>query len=425
MNHITRRAGARATGGLLALAILAAGCGRGTDRAPEQAQNVTTGNVTGEVTVWAMGEEGKALGAFVKDFESANPGVKVNVTAIGWDVAHDKITAAIAGGATPDVSMIGSTWSGELSKTGALDPTPPNLVDKSAFFPGAWQTVEVSGTAYGVPWYVETRVLYYRTDQAKKAGVQPPGTWQEFTAFARALKDKGGASKGFQQSYTLGASWQEVLPLIWQAGGEVVKDGKYTFDTPEALTALKHYESLFKEKLARTDTAEGAFPQNFIKGEVGGFFSGPWMIGVLNNDGGPEFKDKFDVAPYPKGPVSATSFVGGSAMAVFKKAKNRDAAWKFLQWLSEPKVQAKWYTTVKSLPAVQAAWQEPALTGDKQLAVFGEQLKDAKTPPPYPTWEQVAKVLEAELEKLARGSQTPEQTAKSIQSQADTIGTGL
>ncbi|MEV0618705.1 sugar ABC transporter substrate-binding protein [Nonomuraea sp. NPDC050404] len=421
MNITIRRAAA----GALALAIAAAGCGRAADRAPEQAQDVTTGKAAGEVTVWAMGEEGKALGTFVKDFEAANPGVQVNVTAIGWDVAHDKITAAIAGGATPDVSMIGSTWSGELAKTGALEPTPGNLVDKAAFFPGAWQTVDINGTAYGVPWYVETRVLYYRTDQAKKAGVEPPQTWREFTAFVEALKEKGGASSGFNQSYTLGASWQEVLPLIWQAGGEIVKDGAYTFDTPEAVTALKQYESLFRQKLAPTDTPANAFPQTFIKGSVGGFFSGPWMIGVLNNDGGPEFKDKFDVAPYPKGPVSATSFVGGADMAVFKKAKNRDAAWTFIKWLSEPKVQAKWYTTVKALPAVQAAWQEPELSADQQLAVFGEQLKDAKTPPPFPTWEQVARVLEAELEKLARGRSTPEQTAKAIQSQAATIGTGL
>ncbi|GAA3712010.1 extracellular solute-binding protein [Nonomuraea antimicrobica] len=421
MNTTTRRAAA----GALALATLAAGCGRSADRAPEQAQDVTTGKISGEVTVWAMGEEGKALGAFVKDFESANPGVKVNVTAIGWDVAHDKITAAIAGGATPDVSMIGSTWSGELAKTGALEPTPGNLVDPAAFFPGAWQTVNVNGTAYGVPWYVETRVLYYRTDQAEKAGVEPPATWQEFTAFAEALKEKGGAKDGFQQSYTLGASWQEVLPLIWQAGGEIVTDGKYTFDTPETVTALKQYASMFTRELAPTDVPLNAFPQTFIKGEVGGFFSGPWMIGVLNNDGGPGFAGKFDVAPYPKGPVSGTSFVGGADMAVFKKAANRDAAWSFIKWLSEPKVQAKWYTTVKALPAVQSAWQEPELAADEQLKVFGEQLKDAKTPPPFPTWEQVARVLETELEKLARGRSTPEETAKAIQSQADTIGTGL
>lgn len=419
MNTATRRAA-----GVLAITIVAAGCGRGTDTAPEQARDVTSGKVAGEVTVWAMGEEGKALGTFVKDFESANPGVKINVTAIGWDVAHDKITSAIAGGATPDVSMIGSTWSGELAKTGALEPTPGNLVDKSAFFP-----------APGRPWTStapRTACLVRRDPRpvlphrpGREGRRAASGDLAGVHRVRRALKDKGGAARGFNQSYTLGASWQEVLPLIWQAGGEIVKDGKYTFDTPEAVTALKQYASLFEQKLAPTDTPANAFPQTFIKGEVGAFYSGPWMIGVLNNDGGPGFAEKFDVAPYPKGPVSATSFVGGADMAVFKQAKNRDAAWKFIQWLSEPKVQAKWYTTVKALPAVQAAWQEPELKADEQLAVFGEQLKDARTPPPFPTWEQVARVLEAELEKLARGRSTPEQTAKAIQSRADAIGTGL
>lgn len=410
--------------GLLALAVLLTACGRSAETGAEKAKDVATDKASGAITVWAIGEEGKALGAFAKDFETANPGIKVTVTPMGWDVAHDKITSAIAGSATPDISMIGSTWSGELSKTGALEPTPGNLIDKSAFFPGAWQTVDVNGTAYGVPWYVETRVLYYRKDQADKAGVKPPTTWEEMISFSKALKDKGGAAKGFNQGYTEG-SWQEYVPLIWQAGGEIVKDGKYTFDTPEAVAALKQYAALFEQKLAPNDTPKGGFPQNFIKGEVGGFFSGPWMVGVLNNDGGADFKDKFDLALYPKGPVAGTSFVGGSDMVVFKNTKNRDAAWKFLQWLSEPKVQAKWYTTVKALPAVQAGWQEPELTADKQLAIFGEQLKDAKTPPPFPTWEQVAKVLETELEKVALGKSTPEEAVKAIQSQADTIGTGL
>ncbi|MEV0586452.1 sugar ABC transporter substrate-binding protein [Nonomuraea sp. NPDC050310] len=414
----------RAAAGVLLLA-LAAACGRGAEQTPEQAKDVATDKAAGRVTVWAMGEEGKALGEFVKGFEAANPGIKVEVTPMGWDVAHDKITSAIAGNATPDVSMIGSTWSGELAKTGALDPTPGNLFDKAAFFPGAWQTVDVGGTAYGVPWYVETRVLYYRKDQAEKAGVSAPKTWAELTAFARALKEKGGAAKGFNQAFTEGAAWQEALPLIWSAGGEIVKDGAYTFDTPEAVTGLKQYASLFQQKLAPNDTPRGAFPQNFIKGEVGGFFSGPWMVGVLENDGGAGFGDKIELAPYPKGPVSATSFVGGSDLAVFKKAQNRDAAWKLISWLTEPKVQADWYTKVKALPAVQAAWEESALAGDARLKVFGEQLKDAKTPPPFPTWEQVAKVLETELEKLALGKSTPEQTAKAIQQQAETIGTGL
>ncbi|GAA3507598.1 multiple sugar transport system substrate-binding protein [Streptosporangium album] len=410
--------------GIVALGLVLAGCGRSGDGVAEQAKDVDTGKATGEVTVWAIGAEGEALGAFAKDFEVANPGITVKVTPLGWDVAHDKITAAIAGNATPDVTMLGSTWMGEMAKTGALEPTPGNLIDKSVFFPGAWGTVEVEGTAYGVPWYVETRALYYRKDLAEKAGVKPPTTWEETTSFVKALKDRGGASLGVEQNFRQG-SWQEVLPLVWQAGGEIISDGKWTLDTPQMIQALKQYGSFFESKLSRTDQPTGAFPQTFVKGKVGAFYSGPWMIAGLEKEGGEGFGEKLGVAPYPRGSAGGTSLVGGSDMVVFKNSKNREAAWKFLGWLTDPKVQATWYTKVSALPSVEAAWQDPALTADGRVKVFGDSLKDAKAVPAVPTWEQVAKVMETEIEKMALGKQTAEETAKAVQAQAETIGTGV
>ncbi len=68
------------------------------------------------------------------------------------------------------MSLIGTTWMGEFAEAGGLMPTPEGLVDEADFFPGAWGSTEVGGTSYGVPWYVETRVLYYRKDLAEKAG---------------------------------------------------------------------------------------------------------------------------------------------------------------------------------------------------------------------------------------------------------------
>ena len=117
-----------------------------------------------------MGTEGEVLQDFSADFEEANPDATVKVTAIPWESAHDKIAGAIASGETPDVSLIGTTWMGEFAEAGGLMPTPEGLVDEADFFPGAWGSTEVGGTSYGVPWYVETRVLYYRTDLAEKAG---------------------------------------------------------------------------------------------------------------------------------------------------------------------------------------------------------------------------------------------------------------
>ncbi|MGH3389015.1 MAG: extracellular solute-binding protein [Actinomadura sp.] len=420
-----RKFSRRATIGLVAAGLALSACGRGAGTEDDTAKDVGTGKISGTISVWAMGTEGEQLGAFAKAFQAENPGVTVNVTPMGFDVAHDKIISAIAGGATPDISMIGTTWMGELAKTGAVEPTPGNLIDKSKFFPASWDTVQFNNTAYGVPWYVETRAFYYRTDLADRAGVEAPATWQETQGFAKAIKDKAGASQGVYQTYKIG-SWQEVVPLVWQAGGDITDPAKtkWTFDTPQMVDALTHFQSFYKDGTAPNKLAEGAFPQNFIKGQAGAFYSGPWMIYGLDKDGGAGFDQKYDVAPYPKGSTGGTSLMGGGDLVVFKNTKNRDAAWRFVQWLTDPKTQVKWFQTTKDLPSVQGAWQDPALTADKRVAVFGETLKTAKVPPPVATWEQVARVLETEIQKIALEKTTPAAAAKEMQKQADAIGMG-
>jgi multiple sugar transport system substrate-binding protein len=149
--------------------------------------------------------------------------------------------------------------------------------------------------------------------------------------------------------------------------------------------------------------------------------SGPWHIGLLNDLGG---EGKYELWPMPSGAGDATSFIGGSNMAVFKNSKNRDAAWKFVSYLMKPDVQVRWYQTVSDLPSVQAAWNNETLAGDPQLKLFGDQLDKAKAPPSIPTWEQIAAGVDTELEKIAKGTESASNAAKAMQAQASTIGTG-
>ncbi len=170
-----------------------AACGRSTDtgaKAGDTAKTVSSGKATGNISIWAMGSEGDKLPALAKEFEAANPGATVQVTSIPWPAAHDKFATAITAGKTPDAAMIGTTWMGEFA-TQALDPTPATI-DKSVFFDGAQKTTEVAGTSYGVPWYVETRLVYYRKDLAAKAGITTlPTDWAGLKAMAKAMQDQG------------------------------------------------------------------------------------------------------------------------------------------------------------------------------------------------------------------------------------------
>jgi len=423
MNGISR---ARVGAAVIAVTALAlAGCGRdstGGGGSTESASPISEGPATGTVEVWAMGTEGEALQAFAAGFVAENPDVEVKVTAIPWDSAHDKIATAIAGGQVPDVSMIGTTWMGEFAATGALDVTP-DLIDPSTFFEGAWGSTNVGGTNYGVPWYVETRVLYYRADLAGEQAA--PTDWEGLKTLAAQMQS-AGAEWGLSVPPGQTGAWQTFLPFAWQAGAQLTsEDGKeFTLDSPEFVEALTFYQSLFTDGLAPTDLATGALEPGFVDGSIGAFISGPWHVGILTDLGGADFMSKVALATLPAGAQEA-SFIGGANLAVFADSANRDAAWKFVEWLSRPEVQVEWYTAVNDLPSVSAAWDDPAIADDPYLAVFSKQMETAVAPPSIPTWEEVASVIDTELENLTKTGADPQKIATTIQQQAAAIGTGL
>jgi multiple sugar transport system substrate-binding protein len=409
----------------VAVAALAlSACGRDSDDGgAQQGEEVSGGAASGEISVWAMGTEGEKLSELADAFMEENPDAKVTVTPVPWDGAHNKLSAAIAGQATPDVTMLGTTWVGEFAKTGALDVVPPDLVDSNAFFPGAWETGVVDGTSYSVPWYVETRLLYVNKSVAEKAGItSPPKTWAELTQAAKNMQAKGGAKQGLYLQPGQTGAWQTVMPFVWQNGGDIHDGQKFTLDSPEAVQALEYYKSFYDSGLSSRDRLrEGETEPKLLSGEIASFVSGPWHIGLLDELGG---EGKYELWPMPSGSGDFTSFIGGSNMSVFKSSKNRDAAWKFVAFLMRPDVQVTWYQTVADLPSVQEAWDNETLAGDEQLKVFGDQLDTAKAPPSIPTWEQIAAGVDTELEKLAKGTTSAADAASAMQSQATSIGTG-
>ena len=414
---------------VLALVLSLAACGRGEEEGGEdaddaatasQAPEVDTSAASGEIDVWAMGAEGEALGAFAEAFMDEFPDVTVNVTPVPWDAAHDRIVSAIAGGEVPDVTMVGTTWMGEFATLGGLDPTPSNI-DGSQFFEGAWNTTVVDGTSYAVPWYVETRLVYYRTDLAEEGGAPEPGNWDDLKAMASSMQE-AGAEFGISLQPGGTGSWQTWMPFFWQAGGEIMgEDGTFTLDGEPCVEALTYYDSYFEEGLTPPAAEDVPVEGRFANGEIAAFISGPWMMSIVEDAG--TDPATYAVAHQPT-EEAGTSFVGGSNMAVLADADNKEAGWAFLEYLSRPEVQVAWYEEVSALPAVQSAWDDEALSGDEKLAAFGEQLADAKAPPSIATWEQIAAEIDGIIEQVTVGDMTPEEGCPAMQEAASSIGTG-
>lgn len=403
----------------LLLALAAAGCGGDDDEGGGEGAAADE-EIGGTVDVWAMGAEGEKLDVLAKDFMAQNPGVTVKVTPIAWEIAHDKLLTSVAGGQTPDVSQMGTTWMGEFAATGALEEVPDSI-DMESFFEGARNTAIIDDTPMGVPWYVETRLLYYRKDIAEKAGItEPPANWDELKAMAKAMKEKGGARYGIALAPD---NWQEFLPFVWQTGGEVTEGENWNFDSPEVVEALEYYKSFFDEGLTAESVPEGfAVEQGFVEGTHPMFFSGPWHMSLIEELGGPEFEGKWAIAPMPE-KDSRTSFVGGSDLVVFKDSDNKDAAWKFVEYLTTPETQVTWYDTAAALPSTTAGWEDPSIADDEQIAVFRQQLDNTKAQPSISTWNEISSVINDEMERVIVGDATPEEGAQAMQEKATSIGT--
>ncbi|MGN6239505.1 MAG: extracellular solute-binding protein [Cellulosimicrobium cellulans] len=424
-----RKAVAIGVVGLLALTA----CGRADDDSTggESAAGSTTtvddAPAEGDITIWAMGEEGEKLPDFVQGFTDENPDANVEVTTIPWADVMTKFQTAVAAGTVPDAIMIGSSFMPTMVATGGLAPVPDGLVDSADFVEGAAASTVADGVEYGVPWYVETRVLYYRSDLAKAAGVEAPTSWEELTAFAQAMQ-ANGSTYGLQLPMgDAEDSTQVILPFYSQAGGSVLNEAGDAFDLDNQamIDALDYYASFFTEGLSPLSGYGDSQNSAFVDGSDPAFISGPWMVNVLADLQGEDWVEQnVATVPVPAGSANNDSYIGGAHLGVFAEAKNADGAWKLVRWLAQPETQQAWFDATSDLPALTTAWDYEPLTSNPRTQVLQEQLDNTIAPPTVPSWDELSATIETEAEKVANGQVTSEDAAKAIQAKADTLGLG-
>lgn len=369
------------------------------------------------LSVWAMGEEGIRLREIIPEFEKENPGINVELQIIPWGAANEKITTAVVGGLPPDLCQMGTTWMPEFSSMNAFADLSQFIdssktINKDNYFQGAWTSCVYEGNPYGIPWYVDTRALFYRKDILQKAGYEnPPKTWDELIMIGLAIKNmkidvnKDGKidRKDIHYAMDLPVFDHGALLLssfIWQNGGRVLTDDmtKSALLEPETTEALWFYVSLFQEGIAGVRAAADIrIEQAFASGYYAMFVSGPWTIYNLNKYA-PEIKGLWDVAMLP-GRKSRTSFIGGCNLVIFRQSTEKENAWKFIEFMSRPETQVKWYRINKNLPSRKDAWKDPVFAKLRLVQRFKEQLEDSRPTPMIENWDEVADKLAQAMEE--------------------------
>jgi multiple sugar transport system substrate-binding protein len=378
---------------------------------------------------WALGREGEVVQSLLPAFERANPGVRVQVQQIPFTAAHEKILTAFVGGSTPDLSQLGNTWIPELVALEAIEPLGPHLAGSSLapgdFFPGIWATNEIDGQVYGVPWYVDTRLLFYRSDLWSQVGItRTPRSWEEWREDMRRLKALPGAERyGILLPID---EWAQPVVLALQAHANLLREnGRYgDFNDPRFRRAFEFYVSLFSERLAPPlGNAQVANPyQQFADGYFASWITGPWNLSEFRNRIPPGWQGNWTTAPLPgvaEGDYPGVSLAGGSSLVIFRTSQHKDAAFRLIEFLADVRQQVEFYRLVGDLPARTAAWDDPALTGEPRLRAFREQLQHVEPMPRLPEWERIAWAIAEAAERTILGQQTVDQSLDQLQTEVN------
>lgn len=410
--------------GILLASILLTACGGNKNDKNNAGKGGNNGDDQVEISVWGMGEEAKSLPKIAEKFEEDNPNIKVKVQAIPWDQAHDKLLTAVASKSGPDVVQMGTTWIPEFAEAGALMDLKPHFkdyqeLDPANFAEGSVETAKYEDKIVSVPWYIDTRVLYYRTDLLAEVGYkEAPKTWEELSDAAKKLSDRGDNMYGI----SIDPKEQSLAFMFARQNGSKLFDekGQPLFDQPEFVEAVEYLNSFYENGSTPVDLGLD-ITQTFIgEGITPMFISGPWMVKMIN-DIAPELKGKWSTAVLPAGRENNQSILGGSNLSVFNYSKNQDAALKFLAYMSKPETQLEWMELTNSLPATNEAWKNEQLANNELYSTFGEQLQNARSMPTIPEFEKIAQTFLSSFERIYRGQVEVKEELKSFNEQANNI----
>ncbi|MCK8432576.1 sugar ABC transporter substrate-binding protein [Streptomyces sp. D2-8] len=399
-----RVATAVALGSVLALTATACGddgSGAGGDKGAE-------GSGKGKIVFWDNngGVRTDIWKQIIADFEKANPSIKVEYVGIAATEYQSKVDTAIQGGGLPDVGGVGAAMAAGFAAQNALDPLDGRLgtsTIKDQLNEGMVESLKSAGggdALYSIPTSANNGTLYYRTDLFQKAGLDAPTTWEKFYEAAEKLSNakrnefgytiRGGAGSIAQ---ALDAMYgQSGITSFWDAGGK-----KTTVNDPKNVEALEKYAGLYKKYTPAAD-----LNNDFTK-MVAQWDSG--TIGMLNHNLGSYQDhvkalgtDKFRGIPQPTGPggkrVQVSNPVDG--LGLFKSSKNKEAAWKFIEFAASHASNSKWNESAGAIPSNTDAAKDAWISEAEPTKLAAEALNDGSTtivqlPYYLPDWNTISK----------------------------------
>jgi multiple sugar transport system substrate-binding protein len=414
--------------GLAGAALLgAAGCGGG-----EQGGGATELYFTGPPD--ATGTTDK----LVSEFNDNNKGkYKVIFREGNSDTGQrlDKLrTQFQAGGEGIDIILGDVIWTAELAENGWISDLSDRFPEsqQQAFLPGSVEAITFNRKPYGMPWFTDTGLLYYRKDLLKKSGYDsPPKTWDELKQMTRKVRRESDIKFGFLFQ---GARYEggvcDALEFIWGHGGNILdpKDPtRVIVDSPQAIEGLETERSMITDGIspeAVTVYEEPETEGGFLNGDAVFLRNWPYVYGLIGTPDYPKLRtDQVGVSELPSAdgkPGNGT--VGDQPLYISASSKYPDAAWKFIEFLTASEQQRFRAVEGSFLPTRSDLYDDPEIQNSVPVvALAKEALQHTRPRPVSPYYSDMSLEMQEQFNASLSGDTPPEEAARTLKSEFENI----
>ena len=367
-----------------------------------------------------------ALQRIIDAFEAKYPQYKVNwiEAPASQDVSHDMLVTSLAAGESIyDVFSCNVIWPAEFSQAGyclAVDRfLDDSELDLDNFSDGYINAYTFQGKMWGLPWYGNVGILYYRTDIIDT----PPETWDELIEKAGEAAGKEGTSFG----YVLQAAQYEglvcnALEFISAYGGTIVDgDGNITINNDGVRAGLTEMKKLVDE--AKVPENYSSFMENECQvafGNGDAVFMRTWP-GYYANAKNPEkskISDKFAVAKLPAGSAGSASTLGGWGWMINKNSEHPQAAWDFISFVTGPEGQKINAIVGGQLPTYMPLYDdEEVLAANPHFADMKNAIEAACTRPVSPIYTALSESMQINISALLAGQKSVDEAVLAMEAE--------
>lgn len=362
----------------------------------------------------------------IDEFEEMHPEVNVTLRDIPFDQVEQVILTSASGGTLPDVMNLNTEFVKTIGATGALANMDEHAADvKDVFHEGLWETGEVNGNVYALPWYTSNGGLLYNPEILEAAGfTEPPATYEEAWEMSAVI---------FEET---GAYGEVILPDFWlmlpKNGIEIVNEEgtEAAFNTPEAVELWTSYKESYEQGLFPIDIMMNQIPmaELYAQEGVAWWATGPSLFRQVR-DLSPEVYEKSEAAPPLEG-AAGRQHANPMNIAVADDSDAFEAAMEFAKFLTNDDNQVAFAESANVLSSTKASvdaeyFQEYAESEDvtQRGTYYSQQaLEDAiNMTPPVDSVSAVNEVIHTQFQRVLIEGLDPAQALEEAEQQVNDI----